>query len=147
MNLSPLGALHHVGFVVESIDKVLDSFMRSLGADVASPICYDPLQKTRVVFLNTSPAEYSQIELVEPTGADSPVHRFLEQSRGGLHHLCYEVADLEAAMADFKQRKCTIVSRAKPAVAFGGRRVAWLMTPEWLLVELLEKELPAATDA
>ncbi len=65
--------------------------------------------------------------------------RFLEEHEGGLHHLCYEVADLEQELADFRLRGAVIAKRPKPAAAFAGRRIAWLITAEKLLVELLEQ--------
>ena len=74
-----------------------------------------------------------------PNGDDSPVLRFLNEKGGGLHHACYEVADLEQALSEFRSRGSLIVKRPKPAVAFQGRRIAWLLTPEKFLVELLKK--------
>jgi methylmalonyl-CoA/ethylmalonyl-CoA epimerase len=69
------------------------------------------------------------------------VARFLQERGGGMHHLCYEVADLEAELAAFRSRGAMIASRPKPAVAFGGRRIAWVITAEKFLVELLEERL------
>lgn len=134
--------LHHVGYVVASIERAMPGFVRSLAATWDEQVIHDPLQKVRVAFLTTR-AEDPQIELVEPAGEDSPVLRFLQQG-GGLHHVCYEVADLEEQLVEFRSRGGMIARRPKPAVAFGGRRIAWVITPEKLLVELLEehKHLP-----
>ena len=128
--------LHHVGYVVASIEQAMPGFVRSLAARWDEQIIHDPLQKVKVAFLTTR-VEDPQIELVEPAGEDSPVLRFLEQG-GGLHHVCYEVEDLEKELADFRSRGAVIAKRPKPAVAFGGRRIAWVITAEKLLVELLE---------
>lgn len=128
--------LHHVGYVVASIEQAMPGFVRSLAARWDERIIHDPLQKVKVAFLTTR-VEDPQIELVEPAGEDSPVLRFLEQG-GGLHHVCYEVEDLEKELADFRSRGAVIAKRPKPAVAFGGRRIAWVITAEKLLVELLE---------
>jgi methylmalonyl-CoA/ethylmalonyl-CoA epimerase len=131
--------LHHVGFVVANIEQAMPGFLRSLGARWDEQIFHDPLQKVKVAFLTTR-VEDPQIELVEPAGEDSPVLRFLQQG-GGLHHVCYEVADLEQQLAEFRSRGAVIAKRPKPAVAFGGRRIAWVITAEKLLVELLEETL------
>lgn len=135
--------LHHVGFVVSSIAASMPGFARSMAAGVCSQCFEDPLQKAKVTFLTTRPGD-AQIELVEPLGEDSPVQRFLQQTGGGLHHLCYEVADLEGELAGFRSRGAVIAKRPKPAVAFGGRRIAWVITAEKLLVELLEEKVTAA---
>ncbi|HKD86227.1 MAG TPA: VOC family protein [Terriglobales bacterium] len=131
--------LHHVGFVVASIEQAMPGFLRSLAARWDVKVFHDPLQKVKVAFLTTR-AEDPQIELVEPAGEDSPVLRFLEQG-GGLHHVCYEVADLEQQLTEFRSRGAVIAKRPKPAVAFGGRRIAWVITAEKLLVELLEETM------
>jgi methylmalonyl-CoA/ethylmalonyl-CoA epimerase len=131
--------LHHVGFVVADIATAMPAFTRSMEAEWDGQIFEDPLQKAKVAFLTTRP-EDAQIELVQPISEDSPVQRFLGHG-GGMHHLCYEVADLEAELAAFRSRGAAIASRPKPAVAFGGRRIAWVITSEKFLVELLEERL------
>jgi methylmalonyl-CoA/ethylmalonyl-CoA epimerase len=131
--------LHHMGFVVADIATAMPAFVRSMAAEWDGQIFEDPLQKAKVAFMTTRSGD-AQIELVQPMGENSPVQRFLQQS-GGMHHLCYEVADLEAELAAFRSRGAAIASRPKPAVAFGGRRIAWVITSEKFLVELLEEKL------
>ena len=130
--------LHHVGFVVANIETAMPGFLRSLAAEWDGQVFHDPLQKVRVAFLATR-AQDPAIELVEPAGDGSPVLRFLRERGGGLHHVCYEVADLEEKLVEFRSRGALIVKRPKPAVAFGGRRIAWVITSEKLLIELLEE--------
>jgi methylmalonyl-CoA/ethylmalonyl-CoA epimerase len=132
--------LHHVGFVVGEIAATVDGFIRSLGAQWNGRVYEDPHQKVKVTFLSTRPGD-PLIELVEPVGEDSPVRQFLREKGGGLHHVCYEVDDLERSMAEMKTRGAMIARRPKPAVAFEGRRIAWMLTAEKLLVELLEMQL------
>jgi methylmalonyl-CoA epimerase len=132
--------LHHLGFVVRDIAATIPGFVKSMGATWHSQIFADPLQKVNVAFLTTREGD-PQVELIEPAGDDSPVLRFLNEKGGGLHHACYEVFDLDQELRNFKGRGAVIVRRAKPAVAFQGRRIAWVLTSEKLLVELLEKDL------
>lgn len=132
--------LHHMGFVVADIATAIPAFVRSMAAEWDGQIFEDPLQRVKVAFLITRPGD-AQIELVQPVGDDSPVRRFLQERGGGMHHLCYEVADLEAELVAFRSRGAAIASRPKPAVAFGGRRIAWVITSEKFLVELLEEKL------
>ena len=113
--------------------------MRSLGASWDGQVFEDPHQRVKVAFLSTSEGA-AQIELVEPNGEDSPVQSFLRSKGGGLHHVCYQVPDLDSGLSEMRSRGALLVKRPQPAVAFGGRRIAWVLTPEKLLVELLEAE-------
>jgi len=87
--------LHHIGFVVSSIEECAASFAQSIGGTWDGNVFFDPLQKVRVSFFQGGNASDPLIELVEPAEPGSPVTRFLERG-GGLHHLCYEVEDLES---------------------------------------------------
>jgi methylmalonyl-CoA/ethylmalonyl-CoA epimerase len=131
---------HHVGFIVSSIAQTIDGFERSLQATWDGTVFDDPIQKVKVAFLSTGAGE-AQIELVEPAGEGSPVSRFLALG-GGLHHLCYEVDDLDLHLAGMRKRRAMIVRKPQPAVAFGGRRIAWVITAEKLLLEFVERRLP-----
>jgi methylmalonyl-CoA/ethylmalonyl-CoA epimerase len=134
--------LHHMGYVVASIDSAMPGFLRQLGAMWDGQIFHDPNQGVRVAFITTRPQD-AQLELVEPAGDGSPVLRFLREKGGGLHHACYEVADLDAQLAEFRSRGAIITKRPRPAVAFAGRRIAWVITREKFLIELLEQSANA----
>lgn len=133
--------LHHVGFVVQSISTVAEGFARSLSASWDGRIIHDPVQAARVSFLSLG-ATQPQVELVEPAGQDSPVARMAERG-GGLHHLCFEVAELEAQVENCHATGAVLVRPPQPAVAFDNRRICWVFTRERLLVEYLEKSLLA----
>lgn len=132
------GRLHHVGLIVRSIEESMPGYLRSLGATWDSQIFHDPIQRVKVAFLNPGFGPEVQIELVEPVGENSPVRRFLETSNGGMHHLCYEVKDLEFSVRAARASGSMLVRPPKPAVAFEGRRIAWVLSPERLLIEYLE---------
>jgi len=55
-----------------------------------------------------------------------------------MYHQAYEVNSMNAAIAELSSRRAVVVSSPKPSVAFGGRRIAFLMLPNFLLVELIE---------
>lgn len=129
--------LDHFGFVVADIEAGVAGFTKSLAASWDGRIFQDPLQKVKVTFLETGPGD-ARIELVQPDAEDSPVSRFLREKGGGFHHACYEVENLERQMAEMKSQGALIARRPHPAVAFEGRRIAWMLTAEKLLVELLE---------
>jgi len=131
--------LHHVGFAIHSIKKEIDAFGSSILATWDGKIFHDPLQKVRVTFLQPPSPTDALIELVEPAADDSPVDQFLKRG-GGLHHLCYEVPDLDAHLHKMQAGRGVIVKPPLPAVAFENRRIAWVVTRQRLLLEFLEKK-------
>jgi methylmalonyl-CoA/ethylmalonyl-CoA epimerase len=129
--------LHHVGYVVRSISEVADRFAQSVAASWDQKIIQDPLQDAKVAFLAGIVQEYPLVELVEPASEASPVTNFLKKG-GGLHHLCYEVESLDKQL-EFSQTIGAMIVRAPlPAVAFAGRRIAWVYTKDRLLLEFLD---------
>jgi methylmalonyl-CoA/ethylmalonyl-CoA epimerase len=106
------------------------------GYRVSSGPFDDPVQRVSVCFL-TRGGDDTVLELVAPLGSDSPITRTLEKG-GGTYHVCYEVADINAAVEHMKAEGCLVLSDPVPAVAFEMRQIAWLMTPARLLVELVQ---------
>ena len=137
--LSGKALLHHLGCVVPSISTVADAFAASISASWDGHIIHDPLQRVRVAFFKPADARNPVYELVEPAGDNSPVTNFLKKG-GGLHHVCYEIDDLELGLKEASGAGWLMVSPPKPAVAFGGRRIAWIYSKDRLLMELLERD-------
>ena len=131
-------SFHHVGYVVGSIAKVGEDIARSLGAEWDGVIIHDPLQEARVTFIRCGGPETPAVELVEPAGDKSPLHQVVAKG-GGLHHICYEVDSLDVQLPQSRAAGCLVVKDPLPAVAFGGRRIAWVYTRQKLLVEYLER--------
>jgi methylmalonyl-CoA/ethylmalonyl-CoA epimerase len=131
--------LHHVGVVVASISAVAEEFAASMSASWDGQIIHDPLQRVRVAFFNPFDKRNPVFELVEPSGEASPVTNFLSK-RVGLHHMCYEIDDLESGLQAARAAGLFVVSNPKPAVAFGCRRIAWVCSKDHLLMEFLERE-------
>ena len=131
--------MHHVGFIVQSIESSMPGFLKSMNGTWDEKIFHDPIQQVKVAFFST-PGTDVQIELVEPSGDRDPVSAFLAKG-GGIHHVCYEVEDCDAAIARMRQHKALVVKRPRPAVAFDGRRIAWMLTAEKLLIEFVETKL------
>jgi len=133
------GTLHHLGFVVASISKVAEEFAVSMGLRWDGKVIHDPLQRVRVSFFRPVDTRNPVFELVEPASAVSPVSNFLKKG-GGLHHVCYEIDDLESGLREARGTGLAIVAAPTPAVAFDGRRIAWVCSRNRLLMELLERE-------
>jgi methylmalonyl-CoA/ethylmalonyl-CoA epimerase len=128
--------LHHIGFVVQSIARTAEAFANAIGAHWDANVIHDPLQQVRVTFLSRG-VSVPLLELIEPAAPKSPVTDFVAAG-GGLHHLCYEVTSLDDELRGARSVGSLVVKRPLPAVAFGGRRIAWVFTRQKLLLEYLE---------
>jgi methylmalonyl-CoA/ethylmalonyl-CoA epimerase len=128
---------HHLGVAVSSVEEAQPLYERLFGLQLVSGPFDDPIQKVRVSFLDASRSDAVVLELVAPSGEQSPVSSYL--ARGiGAYHICYEVPDLPRYLERARQNRCVLLGEPVPAVAFGGRRIAWLYTPTKHLIELLE---------
>jgi len=127
--------IDHLGVAVASIDEAMGVY-RALGLAEAKREEV-PGQKVVAAFL---PVGESRIELLEPTSADSPVAKFLAKRGGGIHHVCFAVEDIDAALEDLSRRGFRLIHRdAVPGA--DGKRIAFLH-PEaghGVLIELSQR--------
>jgi methylmalonyl-CoA/ethylmalonyl-CoA epimerase len=133
--------IHHLGFVVPSISSAAEDFAVSMSARWDGQIVYDPSQRVRVAFFSPADSRNPVYELVEPADTDSPVSSFINRP-GGLHHVCYEIDDLVSVLREAVDSGFAIVSDPTPAVAFDGRRIAWVCSKRRFLIEFLERVRP-----
>jgi methylmalonyl-CoA/ethylmalonyl-CoA epimerase len=134
---SQLFRFHHMGVAVPSLDKALSQYRNLFQYELISGPFDDPIQGVSVCFLQRSLPGDFVIELVAPLGPESPIQQTLRRG-GGAYHVCYEVDDLDAALAHCLAQGCIKVSDPVPAVAFSNRRIAWLFTQSRQLTELVE---------
>jgi methylmalonyl-CoA epimerase len=133
--------LRHVGVAVPSLDPATDTLSTLFGYRVISGPFDDPIQKVSVNFLTQSDNDVAEIELIAPLGQDSPITAMLAKSGGGAYHLCFETSNIEQALVHAKNNGCIVISGPVPAVAFNGRRIAWIYTKSRQLFELVEAEV------
>ena len=125
----------HIAIVVRSIEEALQVYEGALGFELTE-VKEMPEQAVRIAFL---PVGESEIELVEPLTADSGVARFLEKRGEGLHHICFEVDDIEVALQDLAAQGVRLIDQQPRRGAHG--RVAFLhpKSAHGVLIELVEK--------
>jgi methylmalonyl-CoA/ethylmalonyl-CoA epimerase len=134
--------LHHIGYAVQDISTYFHGFYKPLFPSAELGELYeDPVQKVRIGFVSGPPGPL--IELIQPLTAESPVAAIIGSARGGIYHVCYEVEDLDVELRRFRRQRCLPIGRPVGAVAFGGRRIVFLMSPQRDLIELVEAEVPA----
>jgi methylmalonyl-CoA/ethylmalonyl-CoA epimerase len=116
-----LHKINHIGIAVQSLDATIPFYRDSLGMaflgieEVAE-------QKVKVAMLGVGE---SKIELLEPTSAESPVAKFLEKNGPGIHHLAYEVNDIEAAIAHLVASGARMIDE-NPRNGAHGTRIAFV---------------------
>jgi len=130
--------LMHVGVAVSTLGPTTELLSALFGYKVVSGPFDDPIQKVTVNFLAKSAEDVAEIELIAPLAQDSPIRSMLAKDGGGAYHLCFETSDIDAALAHAKNNGCIVVSPPVPAVAFQGRRIAWIYTRSRQLFELVE---------
>ncbi|HEY6003334.1 MAG TPA: methylmalonyl-CoA epimerase [Anaeromyxobacter sp.] len=119
-----LTRIHHLGIAVRSLDEAVPFYRDGLGMAFQG-VEEVPEYAVRVAFLKIGE---SVIELLEPTSGDGMIARFLAERGPGIHHVAYEVADLEAAIRSCEARGVKMIDRA-PRRGAHGARVAF-MDPE-----------------
>jgi methylmalonyl-CoA/ethylmalonyl-CoA epimerase len=136
--LSSLGhyRLHHVGIVVPKLESAIAGYSSKFEFEETTVPFADQVQRVRVAFVRVG--EDTWLEFIEPMSVDSPVTQFLAKTKGGYHHIAFEVADIDATVQKLESERALVVCR--PVVGFEGRRVAFLfpnLQPN-LLTELVE---------
>jgi methylmalonyl-CoA/ethylmalonyl-CoA epimerase len=116
-----LTKINHIGIAVKSLEENLPFYRDNLGMAFAG-IEEVAEQKMRVAMLQIGE---SKIELLEPTSKDSPIAKFLEKNGPGVHHLAYEVNDVEAAIAKMQGDGARMVDE-KPRNGAHGTRIAFV---------------------
>ena len=129
--------LLHVGVAVAELAPAAQTLEKLFGYRTVSGPFEDPIQRVTVTFLQQSPDNAAEIELIAPLTEDAPIRSMLAKGTGA-YHFCFETRDLDGALAHGKAQGCILVSGPSPAVAFGGRRIAWLYAPTRQLFELVE---------
>lgn len=131
-----IGPLNHVGVAVPDIEEAMETYRTMYGAtDITEPFDM-PAQGVKVCFVNLP---NSQIELIEPLNPQSPIHNFIAKNpKGGQHHVCFEVEDIEEAVSVMKERGATVLG--EPRIGAHGTLIIFIhpKNSNGVLVELME---------
>ena len=130
-----IGRLNHVAIATSDLAAAAAIYKDTLGAEVSAPLP-QPEHGVTVVFI-TLPN--TKVELLEPLGDNSPISAFLERNpAGGIHHICYEVADIHAAAAALTAKGARILGDGQPKIGAHGKPVLFLHPKDFCgtLIEL-----------
>tara|TARA_R110002072_G_scaffold60107_2_gene152924 strand:- start:1461 stop:1883 length:423 start_codon:yes stop_codon:yes gene_type:complete len=133
-----IGRLNHIGIATPDIAATTAMYASLYGADSATPPRDFPQLGVRVVFVSI---ENTQLELIEPLGESSPIHKFLEKNpKGGQHHMCFEVPDILVARDAMRERGATVLGTGEPYIGAHGVPVIFVhpKNSDGVLVELMQ---------
>ncbi len=125
----------HIAIVVSELDSAMSFWVDTLGLPLAH-VEHVPDQDVDVAFL---PSGDSEIELLEPIGSESGVARFIEKRGPGIHHICFEVDDIEEMLDRLKSSGVPLINET-PTFGTGGKKIAFIHPKGagGVLVELYE---------
>ena len=127
--------IDHIGYAVKRIDRAITAFQK-LGYEF-EPVIDDTDRNVKLAF---GSKDSYRIELVAPLDKKlgSPVDQYLSNAVGTPYHICYESESLDAEIEELKAQGYKVVIEPRPAVAFGGRRVVFMMNIGFGLMEIVE---------
>jgi methylmalonyl-CoA/ethylmalonyl-CoA epimerase len=132
-----IGRLNHVAIAVPDLAQAAATYRETLGATVSASQAL-PEHGVTVVFVELA---NTKVELMEPLGEASPIAAFLSRNpAGGIHHLCYEVADILAARDRLTAAGARVLGSGEPRIGAHGRAVLFLHPKDFAgtLIELEE---------
>jgi len=132
----PIKRIDHIAIVVESLDVALAVYRDALGMTL-SHVETIPEQDVRIGFL---PGGDSEIELLEPINPDSGIGRYLAKRGEGLHHICLEVDDIAATLAELKAKGAQLIDETPKQGAHGKIAFIHPKAAHGVLVELIERD-------
>ena len=132
-----IGKLNHIAIATPNLDEATKTYANILGVKISVPL--DQFDHgVRVVFIELP---NTKIELLEPLGENSPIEKFLEKNKnGGVHHICFEVEDIDHAILRLKKDGATVLGDGKAKIGAHGKPVIFLHPKDFngTLIELEE---------
>ena len=132
-----ISKIDHIGIAVKSIDEAIKFYTEVLGLK-CSGMEEVIEQKVRTAFI---PIGDSEIELLESTGEDGPIAKFIEKKGEGVQHIALRVENIEEAIADLKEKGVILIDE-KPRYGAGGAKIAFIhpKSTKGVLLELCQRD-------
>ena len=132
-----IGKLNHVAIAVPDLSAAAEQYRTTLGAKVGDPVDEKDHGVT-VVFIELP---NTKVELLHPLGSNSPIQGFLDKNpNGGIHHICYEVAEITKARDQLLSFGARVLGELEPKIGAHGKPVIFLHPKDFngTLIELEE---------
>ena len=145
MLTSAIKRIDHVAIVVRDMDDALAFYRDMLGISPSRVVDF-PREGVKIAFLPLGGPNGSEIELLEPTSAETGVARFLQKHGGGLHHICLETPDIEQALTDLRASGAMLLDDTPRPTAEGRGIFLHPRGTQGVLLELVQRAEPAAQE-
>ncbi len=129
--------IDHLGIAVNSIDEGKGFWSGVLGLDFEGAETVQEQKVTTAFF----PVGESEVELLESTAPDGPVAKYIEKRGQGIQHVAFRVEDIDAALAELKEKGVRLIDET-PRIGAGGAKIAFLhpKATNGVLVELCQRD-------
>ena len=118
-----IGKLNHIAIAVPNINEAAEQYRSIFGAKVSEPV-EQPDHGVTTIFIDLG---NTKIELLQVLGEDSPIEKFMDKNpKGGMHHICLEVEDINQAVEKLNTHKVAITGTGKPRTGAHGKPVVFL---------------------
>lgn len=137
--------LDHIGIAVPDLEEAVTLYKKLLGKE---PDHYEEIteQNARTAFFAV---DDTNLELLESTSPDGPIGKFIaKQGRGGIHHICIQVDDIEKTLAEYRRQGIQLIDE-KPRIGAHGKKIAFVhpRSTGGVLLELAEKQCQQPVNA
>lgn len=132
-----LNKIDHIGIAVKSFEKAKDFYEKILGIN-PSPVESVPSQMVNLVFFQVGD---TRIEFLVGASPESPISKFIEKNGEGIHHICFEVDNLQATLSKLQSTGTELIDKS-PRIGAHGKKIAFLhpKSTGGTLIELTEKD-------
>lgn len=128
--------VHHIGYLTKKMEET-EPLFRQLGFSPQGEMCYDNDRIAYILFLCK---DGYVVELIQPTGEQSPLYSLLKRYKNTPYHICYEVQELAKEVQNLILEGYRVIREREKAIALHNREVVFLQHPSIGIIELLNAE-------
>lgn len=132
--------IDHLGYVTSNLNTTIKIFKDCLNLEPITKIIKEPAHKVKIIFFKFKGSNYPALEIITPTSRNSKVSNFLQKKGDGLHHIAYEVGDINKKISELEKKNFIVLSEIVPGAGHNKTPTVWLFSPDGQLIELIQKQ-------
>jgi methylmalonyl-CoA/ethylmalonyl-CoA epimerase len=132
--------IDHIGYVVKNLNEAKKYFKECYNFKVITKTIYEKVHGVKLIFLDMGANTIPALEIIQPINKQSKVYNFLKVKGESLHHIAYEVNDVNKELKNFTKKGFLQISTIVPGAGHNMTKTIWLMGKKKELIELVEKQ-------